>query len=104
MARCELTHLHREAIDLELAAAQHAAYEEALTGLGFAILQLEAQPNLPDSVFVEDAAVVLDQMAIITRPGALARRPETVSVADALSAFRRLAEIVEPGTLDGGDV
>jgi dimethylargininase len=104
MARCELTHLPREAIDLELAAAQHAAYEEALTGLGFTILQLEAEPALPDSVFVEDAAVVLDEVAIITRPGAPARRPETVRVAEALSSLRRLAEIVEPGTLDGGDV
>ena len=88
MPRCELTHLHREAIDVDLAAAQLAAYEEALTGLGFTIHQLEAQPHLPDSVFVEDTAVVLEEVAIITRPGAPARRPETISVAEALADVR----------------
>ena len=104
MAECELTHLPRERIDLDLAAAQHAAYEEALSGLGFTILQLEAQPNLPDSVFVEDTAVVLDEVAIITRPGAPARRAETHSVAAALAPVRELQQIASPGTLDGGDV
>ena len=98
MARCELTHLHREAIDLDLAAAQHAAYEEALAGLGFTIHQLEAQPHLPDSVFVEDTAVVLEEVAIITRPGAPARRPETISVAEALADVRPLAHITAPAT------
>ena len=104
MAECELTHLHREAIDLELAAAQLAAYEEALARLGFVILHLEAQPSLPDSVFVEDAAVVLEELAIITRPGVPARRRETISIADALAPVRRIAQIAAPGTLDGGDV
>jgi dimethylargininase len=104
MAECELTHLHRETIDLDLAAAQHAGYEAALAALGFTILRLEAQPDLPDSVFVEDAALVLDELAIITRPGAPARRPETRSIAEALASFRRLAHITPPGTLDGGDV
>jgi dimethylargininase len=104
MGECELTHLHREAIDVDLAAAQHEAYRAALAELGFTILQLEAQPDLPDSVFVEDAAVVLEELAIITRPGAPARRPETVSIAEALAPVRRLAHITAPGTLDGGDV
>ena len=104
MAACELTHLRREPIDLELAAAQHAAYEEALDRLGFTIFQLEAQPELPDSVFVEDTAVVLDEVAIIARPGAPSRRPETLSVGEALAPVRRLEQIVDPGTLDGGDV
>ena len=104
MAACELTHLRREPIDLELAAAQHAAYEEALDRLGFTIVQLEAQPELPDSVFVEDTAVVLDEVAIIARPGAPSRRPETLSVGEALAPVRRLEQIVDPGTLDGGDV
>jgi dimethylargininase len=104
MADCELTHLDREAIDLDLAVAQHAAYEGALARLGFTILRLEAQPDLPDSVFVEDAAVMLEHLAIITRPGAPARRPETASVAEALAPVRPLAHIASPGTLDGGDV
>jgi dimethylargininase len=104
MPRCELTHLHREAIDVDLAAAQLAAYEEALAGLGFTIHQLEAQPHLPDSVFVEDTAVVLEEVAIITRPGTPARRPETISVAEALAGVRPLAHITAPATVDGGDV
>ena len=66
--------------------------------------RLEAAPDLPDSVFVEDAAVVLDEVAIVTRPGAASRRPETAAVADALGGLRSLEHIVEPGTLDGGDV
>ena len=89
---------------MELAAAQHADYEEALERRGFTVLQLEAQPELPDSVFVEDAAVVLDEVAIITRPGALSRRPETLTVAEALAPVRPLRQIDAPGTLDGGDV
>lgn len=104
MPACEMTHLPREPIDVERAAVQHAAYEEALARLGFTIFQLEAQPDLPDSVFVEDTAVVLDELAIITRPGAPTRRPETLSVAEALAPIRPLAHITSPATLDGGDV
>ena len=104
MAACELTHVARQSIDLEVAAAQHAAYEEALDRLGFTILQLEAQPELPDSVFVEDAAVVLDEIAIITRPGAATRRPETLTIAEALAPVRPIEQITAPATLDGGDV
>jgi len=101
---CELTHLDREPIDLDEARRQHAAYERALDRLGCAIVRLPPEPDLPDSVFVEDTAVVLDEIAIITRPGASSRRPETESVARALEPFRPLARIDEPGTLDGGDV
>jgi dimethylargininase len=104
MVLCELTHCVRQAIDLELAAAQHADYEEALDRLGFTVLELEAQPELPDSVFVEDTAVVLDEVAIITRPGAASRRPETLTIAEALAPLRPLQQIEAPGTLDGGDV
>ena len=104
MAACELTHVARQPIDLELAAAQHSAYEEALDRLGFTIFQLEAQPELPDSVFVEDTAVVLDEIAIITRPGAAVRRAETLTIAEALAPIRPIQQITAPATLDGGDV
>ena len=104
MGACEITHVERKPIDIDLAAAQHAAYEKALDRLGFTILRLEAQPDLPDSVFVEDAAVVLDELAIITRPGAVSRRPETLTIAEALAPIRPIAQMVPPGTLDGGDV
>ena len=104
IGRCELTHLPREPIDLERARAQHRRYEEALASLGCEIHRLPAEPTMPDSVFVEDTAVVLDELAIITRPGAASRRPETAAVAEALRPYRRLFRIEPPGTLDGGDV
>jgi dimethylargininase len=101
---CELTHLDRRPIDLDLARAQHCHYEEALAALGCEIQRLPEAPDLPDAVFCEDAAVVLDELAIITRPGAASRRPEVDSVAQALGRYRRLVTIKAPGTLDGGDV
>jgi dimethylargininase len=104
MADCELTHVPRVPIDVDLAVNQHAVYERVLEGLGFTVHRLEAAPDLPDSVFVEDAAVVLDEVAIVTRPGAASRRPETAAVATALARLRPIERIVEPGTLDGGDV
>jgi dimethylargininase len=77
MEKCELTHLARSPIDVRLAEQQHDQYEECLRGLGCEVLTLPAEPELPDSVFVEDAALVLDAVAVITRPGAESRRPET---------------------------
>jgi len=104
VARCELSFIAREPIDPARAAAQHAEYESALASLGYAILRLPADPDLPDSVFVEDAALVFDELAVITRPGAESRRPETVAIAEALKPYRKLAMIDTPATLDGGDV
>ena len=94
----------REPIDIERAAEQHAFYEKTLGALGCTIEELPPLPDLPDSVFVEDTAVVLPGLAIITRPGAASRRAEVVSVADALRPHRPLAFIESPGTVDGGDV
>jgi len=104
IGRCELTHLARSPIDVELAARQHAAYENALRAAGCDVRRIPPEPDLPDSVFVEDTAVVLDEVAVVTRPGAPSRRPETASTAAALRAHRPLAFIEKPGTLDGGDV
>jgi dimethylargininase len=104
MARCELTHRARVPIDVGRAAAQHAAYERALVRLGCSVPRLGSGPDMPDSVFVEDAAVVLDEIAVIMRPGAASRRGETTLVADALRPYRSLARIEPPGTMDGGDV
>jgi dimethylargininase len=104
LARCELSHIARQPIDWRRAARQHRRYERALAALGCTIQHLPAEPDLPDAVFVEDAAVVLDELAVITRPGARSRRPETTSVAAALAPHRPLHHIVAPGTLDGGDV
>ncbi len=101
---CELTHFSREAIDVNFATAQHQQYEEGLRAVGCEVLSLAAEPELPDSVFVEDTAIVLDELAIITRLGADSRRPETVSIAKALEPYRKLFFIESPGTIDGGDV
>jgi len=101
---CELAHLARVPIDLDTARAQHRQYEECLAALGCRIHRLPAEPSLPDSVFVEDTAVVLDELAIIARPGAASRRGETGAPAEMLRAYRRLTYIEQPGTLDGGDV
>jgi dimethylargininase len=102
--QCELTHLERQPIDLQRAQAQHREYEEALRSLGVEVVSLLPMLDLPDSVFVEDAAVVLDECAIITRPGADSRRPETDLIAQVLFPFRRLFHIQAPATVDGGDV
>jgi dimethylargininase len=104
IAACELTHLDRQAIDLDRARAQHRAYEAALERSGCRVESLPALEDLPDAVFVEDVAVVLDEIAIVTNPGAKSRRPETAHIAPVLANYRRVTFIREPGTLDGGDV
>jgi len=104
IADCELTHLGRVPIDVELARAQHQAYEEALAEGGCTVVRVAAAPDLPDAVFVEDAAVVFDQVAVIMRPGAASRRAETASVAEVLACCREIRVIEAPATIDGGDV
>ena len=101
---CELTHLDRRPIDLDLARAQHHQYEAALRELGCRVISLPPELDLPDSVFVEDVALVFDEVAVITRPGADSRKPEAESIARALSPYRALYTVEAPGTLDGGDV
>ncbi len=90
--------------DFALAVAQHEAYVQALRGLGLEVTELPALPGHPDACFVEDTAVVVPELAVITRPGAPSRRGETGSVAAALAPHRPLAVIEAPGTVDGGDV
>jgi dimethylargininase len=104
ISRCELTHLSRESIDHARAVQEHAAYERCLERLGCRVERLADAPDLPDSVFVEDAAVVFDEVAVIARPGAASRRPEVDAMAAALRPYRALAFVEAPGTLDGGDV
>src|SRR6202035_4804523 len=101
---CELTFLDRQPIDVAKAIEQHRAYEACLAELGAKVISLPADPRFPDGVFVEDPAIVLDEVAVITRPGAESRRGETESIAQALAPFRELRYIQAPGTLEGGDV
>jgi len=104
LPRCELTHVDREPIDMNAAQAQHQEYLAALQRLGCEVQVLPAEPDLPDSVFVEDTAIVLDELAVITRPGAASRRPETATIHATLAPYRPIETIESPGTLDGGDV
>jgi dimethylargininase len=104
IADCELTHRERQPIDVGSAIRQHQEYEHVLRTLGCDVRQLPGLPGHPDSVFIEDTAVILDECAVITRPGAASRRGEVDGVADALRSLRRLYRIEAPGTLDGGDV
>jgi dimethylargininase len=100
----ELTFLEPKPVDFDRARAEHDAYEAALRQLGYRVERLGADPRMADSVFIEDTAVVLDELAVITRPGAESRRAETAGVATVLRSLRPIASILAPGTLDGGDV
>jgi dimethylargininase len=104
IVQCELTHLPRLAIDLDRARAQHAAYVRALAAMGCTVERLDAGDEMPDSVFIEDTAVVFAEVAVITRPGAESRRGEPEAVAQALHPRRPLIPIEPPATIDGGDV
>lgn len=104
LQRCELTHVERVEIDLARARAQHTAYEHALGELGCAVQSVAPAMDLPDSVFIEDTAVIFDELAVIARPGVASRRGETVAVAATLAPYRPLGAISAPATLDGGDV
>ena len=89
--RCELTHLSRQAIDVSKARAQHEAHEQRLSQAGCSIVRLPSADDLPDSVFIEDVAVVFDELAVVARPGAPSRRGETACVAEALQALSSAA-------------
>jgi dimethylargininase len=101
---CEITHIERSPINLDIARVQHREYTQALKDIGCDVIELPAEEDFPDSVFVEDTAFVLPEVAVITRPGADSRRPETESIIGALQPLRELLFIQAPGTVDGGDV
>src|SRR5882724_3341707 len=104
LADCELSFIERVPIDMEKARAQHHAYENALASLGARVISLPEEAELPDSMFVEDPAIVLDELAVIFPLGTETRRREAPALSQALSKFRKLESITLPGTLEGGDV
>jgi dimethylargininase len=100
-----VTHISRTPVDVALARAQHADYADALAASGWMVRQAPAADDRPDSVFIEDAVVICEDLAVLTRPGAPARRAEVGGVAQAVRSLGlRTACIEEPGTLEGGDV
>ena len=104
MGNCELTYLPRVKINAGLALQQHQQYQSALSSLGCEIVTVPTESGLADSVFVEDTAMVLDEVAVMCLPGAESRRAEVAGVGDVLQQYRTLASIQPPGTLDGGDL
>lgn len=103
-ANCELSFIERTPIALKVAQQQHHRYEKILEQLGARVIPLPAEPHLPDSMFVEDPALVLDELAVIMPLGTESRRPEAESLARALGPYRKLAYVTLPGTMEGGDV
>ena len=100
-----VTHISRTPVDVTLARAQHAAYAGALAASGWMIRQAPQADDCPDSVFIEDTVVICEDLAVLTRPGAAARRAEITGVVQAIEPLGlRTACIQEPGVLDGGDV
>jgi dimethylargininase len=104
LASGELTFRDRAPIDIALARQQHADYERTLGSLGVRVDHLPAEDSLPDAVFVEDVGIVLDEIGIVTAPGAVSRRGETESMARAVSKYRPVQRMTLPATLDGGDI
>lgn len=104
LANCELSFIARQPIDMNKARAQHEAYEDLLDKLGARVVSLPEEPDLPDSMFVEDPAIVLDEVAVICPLGTETRRKEAPSLADALEKYRKLEYVKLPGLLEGGDI
>ncbi|MCP4757868.1 MAG: dimethylargininase [Planctomycetes bacterium] len=101
---CELTHMDREPICHATAVDQHSKYVAAMKDLGVTIVELDSLHEHADAVFVEDITVVVDEIAVLTRPGAESRRGEVESILNVIAQHRPIARIEPPGTLEGGDV
>jgi dimethylargininase len=104
MAECQLTFVERSAIDFPRAVRQHAEYCQALRKIGAEVHTLAASDELADCVFIEDTAIVLDEAALLCRPGVESRRDETALVAAELGRYRRIERASAPATIEGGDV
>ncbi|GAA1895601.1 N(G),N(G)-dimethylarginine dimethylaminohydrolase [Streptomyces sodiiphilus] len=100
-----VTHIERSSVDPAAALRQWQGYVAALELHGWEIREVPSADDCPDAVFVEDTVVVHRNVALITRPGAASRRPETEAVEETVAALGcAVARVREPGTLDGGDV
>lgn len=100
-----VTHIERQEIDVPLAMRQWEAYVAALDGAGWTIVEVPPMEECPDGVFIEDDVVMYGDRAVVARPGADERKPETAAIADLLGVLGYdVVSIVAPGTLDGGDV
>ena len=104
LASGERTFIEREPIQFETALRQHSNYADALSGLGLRLLHLPSMEAFPDSVFVEDTAIILDEFAILAQMGTFSRRPEVDGIAPILKKYREVMHLESPASLEGGDV
>lgn len=104
MNECQLTYAERQSINIEKAQLQHRNYEKYLESIGIKVISLDTDPSLPDCTFVEDTAIVTDEIAVITHMGAASRRAEAEKIVSVLEKFRPLKFINNSGTIEGGDV
>jgi dimethylargininase len=106
LSACELLHLPRQEINFGRAQGQHDEYVRALESAGVRVRMLPEEPTLPDSTFVEDTVVVLDELAIICQLGTPSREPEAALMAQEIKSVRPILifRIESPGSLEGGDV
>src|SRR5437667_9092273 len=103
MERCQLTHVARAPIDSGRAAEQHAAYCDALRACGATVVTLDVNRDHPDGCFVEDTAIVLDEVAVVTPMGTESRRAEPAGIEPELRKYREVCRIDLPATIEGGD-
>ncbi|MHC4977250.1 MAG: arginine deiminase-related protein, partial [Planctomycetota bacterium] len=101
---CALTHMDRDPIDVAKAQREHAAYRALLRELVDETVELPAQDDTPDSCFVEDNAVVVDEIAVLASMGAGSRRAETERMVSVLGGYRDVVRIESPAPLEGGEV
>jgi dimethylargininase len=92
------------AVDYAIALREHEQYRDALRRCGCRVVSLEVNRDHPDSVFVEDTALVLDEVAIMMSPGAASRRDEPRALEATLGEYRRVVRVEPPATIDGGDI
>lgn len=104
LERGERTFVDDAPVDYPLALRQHAAYCDALRSCDAEVITLDANRDLPDSVFVEDTAIVLDEIAVMMSMGAESRRAEPAAIEAALRRYRPIDRVRLPATIDGGDV
>jgi dimethylargininase len=104
LATGERTFVERQPVDLALARQQHAAYAATLSGWGVKVQCLDVNSQFPDAVFIEDTAVILDEVAICCRPGAASRQGEIAAIEPILRQWRDVVRVAPPATLEGGDV
>jgi dimethylargininase len=100
----ERTYVDDQPIDVELARRQHEGYRAVLSECGASVTLLDVNSDMPDCVFVEDTALVLDELAVMLSPGAESRRREPAGIEPEVAKYRPIARIKLPATIDGGDI